>query len=287
MSKDHEAPPQDAPVKDTPEQSVPAHEPVQPAAQPPSLDRSSLSAEANRLKEFKSQKVKKNNKTQCPACATLVHIDASLCPHCNTDIAANNALVRESLRRLDEINAQLGPVRRHTWTSRVTRLFWPATKKIQGFIVDPTRRDDLRILIPSLLVFFALVIALRATGNTMLFWSVSIVGAVAAYLLLGRSRTRRFVTLDFYRLALVVGTALIMTTAMVRPTSFSGGTARASVIVEPAVVNIRNSATIDSRIVTTVRKGDKLEVIEREDLWYKVKTPDGKTGYVFSRLVKD
>ena len=300
MTKDHEAPTKgesaadaaDSSIDEAPVQESPINQPVAEAfpsspSPPDQVDRSSLHAEAERLRAFKNAKLKKNNQTPCPACATLVHIDENLCPHCNTDIAANNALVRESVRRLKDINSQLGSIRGQAWRSRLKRIIWPIWQRVQGFFLDPTRRDDLRVMIPSLAGFLAVVIVVRVTGNTLLFWSVSIVGGVAAYYLLGRSRTRRYVTMDFYRLALVFGLMLVMTTSVVGPTSFSGGTARAMVTVQSAKVNIRRSATTDSRIVTTVQEGDQLAVLKRGDAWYKVKTPDGKTGWVFANLVKE
>ncbi|MFQ5511150.1 MAG: SH3 domain-containing protein [Candidatus Krumholzibacteriia bacterium] len=303
MTKDPEAPTQDAPIEDAPGadpsaadtpqratsvQDVPTMEPARPAARPlPQIDRSTLHAEAERLTAFKSERVQKNNQTPCPACATLVHIDANLCPHCNTDIAANNALVRESVRRLEEINNRLGDVRRQAWHARVRRLTWPVWQTLRGLFADPNLREDLRLVIPALAVFFALVIALRMAAGAAWFWGVSLGGGFAAWALLGSSRNRRYVTLDVYRMALVFGLVLVMSTAVIRPAPFSGGTARASVTVGSSVVNIRQAATVDSRIVTTVQKGDRLTVIERDDLWYKVKTPDDKTGWVFKNLVTE
>jgi len=57
-------------------------------------------------------------------------------------------------------------------------------------------------------------------------------------------------------------------------------------VVRP-VANIRESATTDSQIVATANDGDKLTVLERRGAWYKVKTSDGQTGWVYSSLVKD
>lgn len=64
-------------------------------------------AEIDELVEFKRKRVRDGNATPCPACNTLVEIHVNECPHCNSYIAPNNALVRESLRRLDELTAQL------------------------------------------------------------------------------------------------------------------------------------------------------------------------------------
>jgi hypothetical protein len=66
-----------------------------------------LHAEIEQLLEFKRERVRNDNLTPCPACTTLVKITVNQCPYCESNIAANNALVRESLRRLDEISAEL------------------------------------------------------------------------------------------------------------------------------------------------------------------------------------
>jgi hypothetical protein len=294
MTTDRKAPTKGGPTGYTPVEEAPEERPAeqsdqlkaQPPAQP-AQDRSSLYLEAERLGEFKKRKIKNNNQTPCPACATPVHIDANLCPHCSSDIAANNALVRESMRRLDEINSQLGSVRGHAWISRLSRLIWPIREKARAFFSDPRVREDLKVLIPSLVAFFALILVIRALGNGFLFWAVTIVGGVVAYSLLGRRSEMRNVTMDLYRMALVFGLVLVMTITVVRQTSLTAGTGSSSVTVESRIVNIRSAASTDSRVVTQVNQGDRLRVIERGDTWYKVKTPDGKTGWVFANLVKD
>lgn len=66
-----------------------------------------VQAEASRLLEFKKQNIRRQNQTPCPACAVFVHIDASKCPHCGSDISAHTALAREELSKLNEITQEL------------------------------------------------------------------------------------------------------------------------------------------------------------------------------------
>ena len=56
--------------------------------------------------------------------------------------------------------------------------------------------------------------------------------------------------------------------------------------VQASAVNIRQSATTSSKIVTTAKKGDKLKVTDKTESWYKIKTKAGTTGWVHADLVK-
>jgi len=59
-----------------------------------------------------------------------------------------------------------------------------------------------------------------------------------------------------------------------------------TVQVQSSTVNIRQSATTNSKIITTVKRGDKLTVTDKTKSWYKIKTKAGKTGWVHASLVK-
>src|SRR4029077_10586457 len=59
-----------------------------------------------------------------------------------------------------------------------------------------------------------------------------------------------------------------------------------SVVVEATQANVRKDPNVASPVVTTVSRGDVLEVIERASAWYRVKTADGLEGYVSARLLK-
>lgn len=93
-----------------------------------------IRTELEQLLRFKQEHVPKEGQTPCAACATLVDVRVNQCPYCESNIAASNALVRESLRRLEEINAQLDhehadhpdlhrPPAKPTFGQRLKRLF--------------------------------------------------------------------------------------------------------------------------------------------------------------------
>ncbi len=148
-------------------------------------------------------------------------------------------------------------------------------------------REDLKIILPSFLLFFVLIAALRVVGNGPLLWGVTLPGAFIVYFLLKKSNLRRYVTIDLYRAALVVGLILVMSGAVTGSLSGWPDMSFNTVEVQRPVANIRESATTDSRVVTTANQGDKLKVIDRQGSWYNVKTKDGQTGWVYSSLVKD
>ena len=55
--------------------------------------------------------------------------------------------------------------------------------------------------------------------------------------------------------------------------------------VKVGQANIRSAATVESKIVVTLEKGDKLRVIEKRGSWYKVKLPRKKIGWVHRSVV--
>jgi len=59
-----------------------------------------------------------------------------------------------------------------------------------------------------------------------------------------------------------------------------------TVQVQSSAVNIREAATTSSKIIATVKRGDKLKVTDKTESWYKIKTKSGKTGWVHASLVK-
>ncbi len=50
--------------------------------------------------------------------------------------------------------------------------------------------------------------------------------------------------------------------------------------------NIRSNPTTQSSILTVVRAGEKMEVLDDLGTWFKVKTPSGVVGYVWGKLVR-
>lgn len=157
-------------------------------------DVADLREEAASLVELTKNKVNRDKLTPCPACTILVHISENHCPHCSSYIAAENALMRESLRRLAEIQAALdGQHEDHVKASQ------NASKK-------PT------------------------FGH----------------------RFKHF---------------------------FSGQ--EPPVEVKPPIPDPKGP-----RILDAIADGDQVKVLECCDPWYKIKTRDGKTGWVYSTIIK-
>jgi hypothetical protein len=159
-----------------------------------------LRTEIERLVELTKHKIDRNDQTPCPSCTILVHVQLNHCPHCESDIAAHNALLRESVRRIGEIQTE-----------------------IDGQHHEHVDRRDSDSAKPPL-----------------------------------GERFKRF---------------------------FSGaGTVEES----GAEGSIRNEPDASvPRILSDVSPGDQVKVLESDGPWLKVKTRAGKTGWVYSTLVKE
>jgi len=99
-----------------------------------------LKAQLDELLRFRQEKIPSEGITLCPACMTHVQVSANECPNCNSNIAANNALVRESLRRLEEIEARLNGEharnhRKSSFWSRLKAVFSPPQEQAAGAAV--------------------------------------------------------------------------------------------------------------------------------------------------------
>ncbi|MEE9270024.1 MAG: SH3 domain-containing protein [Candidatus Krumholzibacteria bacterium] len=247
-----------------------------------------LNDQVRRLLDFKKSNVKGRNRTPCPECATAVDINANKCPQCASDIADHTANVRAHLAELDIITNELDQLHSKYMEYRQEEAaMQPLGERLRRVISAPQMAAGFKTVLPSFLLFFAFIATLRIIGNGPLFWAGSIAAGFVAYSLLKKSAFTHYVTVELYRAALIVGLIIMMSGAAAAPLSgwsmFSGNSVK---VVRP-VANIRESATTDSRIVTTANQGDKLTVLERRGAWYKVKTSNGQTGWVYSSLVKD
>lgn len=59
-----------------------------------------------------------------------------------------------------------------------------------------------------------------------------------------------------------------------------------TVSVTDPLVNIRSGPGMKHKVLTTVKKGDKLEVLGEIGSWYNVKLPDGTQGWIYNKLVE-
>jgi len=98
------------------------------------------------------------------------------------------------------------------------------------------------------------------------------------YLRAGLSRT-----LFLTGVMLVMSSSIGCSSKIVRTMTFQNDD---TVQVQGSTVNVRQSATTSSRVISTVKRGDKLEVIEKTGSWYQIKTASGRTGWVHASLVK-
>ncbi len=98
------------------------------------------------------------------------------------------------------------------------------------------------------------------------------------YLRAGLSRT-----LLSIGLLLVLTSSLGCSSKVVRVMTFRNDD---TVQVQGSTVNIRQRASTSSRVIFTVKRGDKLEVIEKTGSWYYIKTESGRNGWVHSSVVK-
>jgi len=58
------------------------------------------------------------------------------------------------------------------------------------------------------------------------------------------------------------------------------------VSVTASLVNVRAGASVKNRVITTVKRGDRLNVLGETDAWYNVRLPNGTEGWVHTKAVK-
>jgi len=65
--------------------------------------------------------------------------------------------------------------------------------------------------------------------------------------------------------------------------SFAEETARGVVIAND--VNIRSSPSIESSIISTLKLGEYVNIVDNNDEWYSIQLTDGKLGWVYNDLI--
>lgn len=86
--------------------------------------------------------------------------------------------------------------------------------------------------------------------------------------------TKKFLLLGLVVTVILAGCATVTTKE-----------APAKVWIKVGQANIRSAATVESKIVVTLKLGDKLRVIEKRGSWYKVKLPRKRIGWVHRSVV--
>ncbi len=253
----------------------------------------SLDAEATRLLDFKKQNIKKKDLTPCPQCATLVNINPNRCPQCTSDISEHTKKVREQLDRLTQVTAQLHELHnREIEVSQQEAGSKPFWERVRDLFTEPQFLQDLKIVLPFLIGFFALILFLGGTINGFFFWLISLTGGLAVSYLFKKWHLKKYVTVDLYRTLLVCGLLLILSSSLGSSMtfwpdlSFQKDTKDTTVEVQSSAVNIREAGTTSSSIISNARRGEKLKVIDKSGSWYKVETESGTTGWVHVSLVK-
>lgn len=79
-------------------------------------------------------------------------------------------------------------------------------------------------------------------------------------------------------------TALIIGCLLFCPASLW---AKSMYITDRIEVGLRSGTGIEQRIITMVKTGDRVEVLEGDKNWSKVKLPDGKIGWLATRFLVD
>jgi cell wall-associated NlpC family hydrolase len=56
-------------------------------------------------------------------------------------------------------------------------------------------------------------------------------------------------------------------------------------IVTVETLNVRSKADLDAGVVTKLKEGDKISILLKSDDWYKIKSSDGETGWVYAEYI--
>ena len=77
--------------------------------------------------------------------------------------------------------------------------------------------------------------------------------------------------------------ALVLLMAAVPEVVFAETYAR--VVISNDVLHLREAASSDSAIIGRYRNGTKVEILSSGKYWAKVRTPDGKVGYMYKQYL--
>lgn len=249
-----------------------------------------LQSEAKRLMEFKRQYVLEGERTPCPKCSALVNIRVTQCEQCNSDISDHTQLVRDALRKLNEITAELYELERkeremESYQQEVAGgSLWD---RLRSFFGEPKLLREMRIVLPFLVGLFALIYFLKNNTSGFVFYLSTASCAFVVYFMFEKWNLTKYVTVDLYRLVLFMGVIMILISGPFGSTGHFANQpgAGSRVEVQASTVNIRQKPNTKSDVVAKVKKGEKLKVLQNKGTWYKVETASGEKGWVYSSLV--
>ena len=133
---------------------------LEPVATLPANSDSKRGAEIDELLRIKQSHRISDTKVPCPSCGVVVDQTMNRCPFCESDIAAETALARETTRRLRELSGDLNlehatrlreTPKPRGFFARLKCLFQgdPAPEPIETFKSDPTATRLLHNLAPG------------------------------------------------------------------------------------------------------------------------------------------
>ena len=246
-----------------------------------------LYTEARRLLEFKRQHITSQNQTPCPECAVPVSVQAKKCRHCGSEIAEYTDAAQQALAALNLLTQEIAELH----AKELSRFADDASRKslaerVTRFLGDSQVQRDLRILLPAALLFFVVLVLLRSTANGLVFWLVAPLAGSIAYIALRRSGVRHLMAVDLYRTVLVAGLGALLSSAVFAPMAFWPKSLDATVEVKVRRANLRQEASVDSKVVGSTERGERLRVVDRSGAWFQVQTDDGETGWVYANSVQ-
>lgn len=148
-------------LEETEVTNLEASRPANPATPSPSTDMDAARGdEVNELLRIKQSRRMTETKVPCPSCGVVVEMTINRCPFCESDIAAETALARETTRRLRELTGALDlehatrlreTPKPRGFFARLKCLFTgdPAPEPINTFASDPTATRLLKNLAPG------------------------------------------------------------------------------------------------------------------------------------------
>lgn len=246
-----------------------------------------LYAEARRLLDFKRQHITRQNQTPCPECAVPVSVQARKCPHCGSEIAEYTDAARQALGELNALTREIAELHSRELSRYAEGIRARSLRERAAlFFADPQVQRDLRILLPAALLLFVVLVLVRVSASGLVFWLVAPLAGSLAWVTLRRSGVNHYVAVDLYRTLLAAGLGVLLCSALFAPRGFWPTSLTPTVSVKVQGANLRQQATADSKVVGSAARGERLHVVDRSGSWFRVRTDEGETGWIYADLVE-